>query len=64
LKKKTASPTSSDFKGLRHLAEHTGKRFLRGLLLYTGPDSVAFGPNLHAVPVTALWQPADGFSGR
>jgi predicted AAA+ superfamily ATPase len=54
--KKTASPTSSDFKGLRHLSEHTGKRFLRGILLYTGSATVAFGPNLHAVPVAALWQ--------
>ena len=54
--KKTASPTSSAFKGLRHLSEQTGKRFLRGLLPYTGSTSVAFGANLHAVPVTALWQ--------
>jgi uncharacterized protein len=54
--KKTASPTSGDFKGLRHLSEQTGKRFLRGVLLYTGSTSVAFGPNLHAVPMGALWQ--------
>ena len=54
--KKTASPTSGDFKGLRHLSEQTGKKFLRGILLYTGSASVAFGPNLHAVPVSALWQ--------
>lgn len=54
--KKTASPTSSDFKGLRHLSEQTSKRFLRGILLYTGSTSVAFGSNLHAVPVSALWQ--------
>ncbi len=54
--KKTASPTSSDFKGLRHLSEQTGGKFLRGVLLYTGSTSVAFGPNLHAVPVGALWQ--------
>lgn len=54
--KKTASPTSGDLKGLRHLQEQTGKRFLRGLLLYTGSASVAFGPNLHAVPVSAVWQ--------
>jgi uncharacterized protein len=54
--KKTASPASGDFKGLRHLAGQTGKRFLRGILLYTGSTSVTFGPNLHAVPVSALWQ--------
>src|SRR6266700_3254782 len=54
--KKTASPTSGDFKGLRHLAVQTGKRFLRGILLYTGASSVAFEWNLHAVPVSSLWQ--------
>lgn len=54
--KKTASPTSGDFKGLRHLAEQTGKRFLRGVLLYTGSTSAAFETNLHAMPVSALWQ--------
>ena len=54
--KKTASPTSSDFKGLRHFSEQTGKKFLRGLLLYTGSTSVVFGTNLHAVPVSSLWQ--------
>ena len=54
--KKTASAASSDFKGLRHLAEQTGKRFLRGILLYTGASSVAFESNLHAVPVSGLWQ--------
>lgn len=62
--KKTASPTSGDFKGLRHLSEQTGKRFLRGVMLYTGSTSVAFGSNLHAVPVSALWQFEAGLAGR
>jgi predicted AAA+ superfamily ATPase len=62
--KKTASPTSGDFKGLRHLAGLTGGRFLRGILLYTGPTSVAFGPDLHALPVSALWQTAATRHGR
>ena len=62
--KKTASPTSGDFKGLRHLAGQTGGRFLRGILLYTGPTSVAFGPDLHALPVSALWQTAATRHGR
>ncbi len=53
--KKTASPNSSDFKGLRYLREHTGERFLRGILLYTGGSIVPFGPDLHAVPISALW---------
>ena len=54
--KKTASPDAGDFKGLRHLQDATGKRFLRGVLLYTGTESVAFGPELYALPVSALWQ--------
>ena len=54
--KKTASPTAGDFKGLRHLQEAAGKRFLRGVLLYTGAQSAAFGRELHAAPVSALWQ--------
>lgn len=54
--KKAASVTGGDFKGLRHLGEQTGKRFLRGILLYTGSTPVAFGPNLHVVPVSALWE--------
>jgi hypothetical protein len=54
--KKTASPKAEDFKGLRHLRENAAKRFLRGILLYTGSESVAFGPNLYALPVSALWK--------
>lgn len=54
--KKTASPTIGDFKGLRALQETAGKRFLRGLLLYTGTECVAFGPDLLAAPVSAIWK--------
>ena len=52
----TRAITSGDFKGLRHLADQTGRRFLRGILLYTGSTSVAFESNLRAMPVSALWQ--------
>jgi hypothetical protein len=54
--KKTASPENNDFKGLRHLQDQVGKKFVRGILLHTGSTSAAFGSNLHAVPVSALWQ--------
>ncbi len=53
--KKSASPNAHDFKGLRFLAEQTGKKFLRGVLLYTGSESVSFGNNLHAIPIGAPW---------
>lgn len=54
--KKSASPSAEDFKGLRHFRDAVGKRFLRGVLLYTGANSVAFGTDLHAVPVSSLWR--------
>lgn len=48
----------ADFKGLRHLREQAGRRFLRGILLHTGSAGVAYEDNLHALPVSALWQMA------
>ncbi|MFZ4767054.1 MAG: ATP-binding protein, partial [Roseimicrobium sp.] len=54
--KKTASPGARDFKGLHYFAELTGKRFLRGILLYCGTTTVPVAPNIHAVPMSALWR--------
>lgn len=54
--KATESPTPDDFRGLRLLAEATRKRFHRGILLYTGAEVLPFGPNLYAVPASALWR--------
>ena len=48
--------TAGDFKGLKALAELAGRRFRRGLVLYLGRQATAFGPNLQAVPLTALWE--------
>jgi uncharacterized protein len=47
---------SRDFSGLNAFAEDCGDRFHRGIVLYTGSTVVPFGPRLHAVPVSALWQ--------
>ncbi len=33
-----------------------GERFLRGIILYAGDQPVPFGSDLHALPVSALWQ--------
>lgn len=54
--KATASLGANDLKPLRLFAEATGRRFHRGVLLYTGSEALAFGPNLHALPVSALWR--------
>lgn len=53
--KASATVTGQDFKGLRALAETAGKRFQRGIVLYTGAEHIAFGANLYALPVNALW---------
>jgi len=53
--KATQSPTSSDFRGLRAMRDGVPDRFVRGVLLYGGSETIAFGPNLHAVPIAALW---------
>jgi predicted AAA+ superfamily ATPase len=50
-----------DFNGLRRLAERLGNEFLVGIVLYTGNTTLPFGPNLRAMPVSALWQlPSNG----
>lgn len=54
--KASATVTSDDFKGLRHLSEVTGSRFARGIVLYTGNRVIPFGANLHALPVSSLWR--------
>lgn len=54
--KSAASVGSADFKGLRLLEQAAGRRFHRGLVLYTGAETVAFGPRLFAVPIEALWR--------
>jgi hypothetical protein len=33
-----------------------GSRVIRGILLHPGSTTVAFGQNLYAVPVSALWR--------
>jgi len=54
--KASGAVSGADFAGLRALAELTGPRFHRGIVLYTGSTQVPFGVNLHAVPMGALWQ--------
>lgn len=53
--KNTDTISSEDFKGLKMLQEDAGKDFLRGIVLYTGSKQHSFGPDLFAVPISALW---------
>ncbi len=54
--KASSTVVGSDFSGLRHLAARLGSDFLAGIVLYTGAETVSFGPNLRAMPVSAIWQ--------
>lgn len=53
--KAASSVTGKDFSGLRHLERKLGSRFTAGIVLYTGADVVPFGPNLAAMPISAVW---------
>jgi hypothetical protein len=56
--KAAATVRSDDFRGLRHLESRLGDDFLAGFVMYTGPDTLPFGPRMRAVPVSALWETA------
>jgi len=46
---------SSDFGGLRTLAEACKDRFAYGVVLYDSTDFVPFGDKLAAAPLSCLW---------
>lgn len=54
--KAASTVRTEDFSGLRRLAERLGEDFLAGIVLYTGTATLPFGPQLRAVPVSAIWQ--------
>ncbi len=54
--KAAASVTSSDFSGLRILADACGDRFASGMVLYDHHKVIPFGERLSAVPISALWR--------
>ena len=53
--KAAATVKSSDFAGLRTLAEACKERFAFGVVLYASTDLVPFGDRLAAAPLSSLW---------
>lgn len=53
--KASATLQSGDVRGLQALAHAAGKRWVRGVVLYTGTEVVPFAGNLHGMPVSFLW---------
>ncbi len=54
--KASSTVRADDFRGLRHLAERLGDDFVVGIVLYTGDETLSFGPRLRAMPLSTLWQ--------
>jgi predicted AAA+ superfamily ATPase len=55
--KAAATLNPNDTAGLRALAAEVGKKWVRGIVLYTGLEMIPFANNLHGVPLQALWEP-------
>lgn len=53
--KASASIGHDDLAGLKHLRETAGDKWVRGLVLHTGEGTTPFAKDLHAVPISALW---------
>jgi len=44
-----------DVRGLQAMANAAGKRWVRGVVLYTGTEVIPFAANLHGLPLSQLW---------
>jgi hypothetical protein len=56
--KASATLQGGDVRGLQALASAAGKRWVRGVVLYTGTEVIPFARNLHGMPVSFLWTTA------
>jgi len=53
--KASATLGGSDVRGLQAMANAVGKRWIRGVVLYTGTKIIPFADNLHGLPLPLLW---------
>jgi predicted AAA+ superfamily ATPase len=53
--KASATLGANDVRGLQALAQAVGKRWARGVVLYTGTALIPFAENLHGLPLPLLW---------
>lgn len=54
--KATTSPGESDFRAMRRFAEDRGETLVRGVVFYTGVQTLPFGDGFVAVPISRLWE--------
>jgi len=60
--KASSTVKGEDFRGLRHLADRLGDDLLAGIVLYTGQQTLPFGPRFRAMPIAAIWEVSLGKS--
>lgn len=53
--KSSGAIKADDFYGIKAFAELVDKKFVRGIVLYAGEKTLAFGDNLYAMPINAIW---------
>ena len=53
--KVTAAPSIADARHLVRLRDTLGDRFVRGVVLHTGPGSIELDERIIAVPISSLW---------
>lgn len=56
--KAAATVRGEDFSAIRHLASRLGEDLVLGVVLYTGTQTLPFGPRFRAMPISALWETA------
>ncbi len=54
--KAASTVRADDFRGLRHLSDRLGEDLMVGVVLYTGQQTLPFGPRFRAIPISALWE--------
>jgi uncharacterized protein len=54
--KAASTVRGEDFRGIQHLADRLGDELVVGIVLYTGQQTLPFGPRFRAVPISALWE--------
>ena len=54
--KASSTVRADDFRGLHHLAARLGDDLIAGIVLYTGQQTLPFGPVFRAIPIGALWE--------
>lgn len=53
--KAASTVRAENLRGLRHLIDRVGDDLVV-IVLYTGSETLPFGPRLRAAPISALWE--------